>query len=77
MPGIVGPVVNLFAIVYVTIILFFSFWPPETPVDSTNMNYSILVTGGVVLFSVIWYVVGGRKDYKGPIVQTSGAHRFI
>ena len=76
MPNLIGPAVNTFAIAYVTIILFFSFWPPESPVDATNMNYCILVTGAVVSFSVVWYFVGGRKDYKGPVIQTLKAHNF-
>ena len=77
MPGILGPAVNAFAFVYVLIILFFSFWPPVTPVTDINMNYSILVTGVVVIFSVVWYLIGGRMDYKGPVVQTSGSQRFV
>lgn len=76
MPGILGPAVNVIAIAYVMIILFFSFWPPETPVQADNMNYCILVTGVVVSFSIIWYLVGGRRQYKGPVVQTTGTDQF-
>ena len=76
MPNLIGPAVNAFAIAYVIIILFFSFWPPDSPVDATNMNYCILVTGAVISFSVVWYFVGGRKDYKGPVIQTLKAHSF-
>lgn len=54
-PGIKGPAVDLFAIIYVLIILFISFWPPDVPVDGANMNYTILVTGAVLIFSVTWY----------------------
>ena len=71
MPGVLGPAVNLFAIIYVLIILFFSFWPPEVPVDATNMNYALLVTGAVLIFSVIWYYAWGRRDYKGPVVDAA------
>ena len=71
MPGILGPAVNLFAIIYVLIILFFSFWPSEVPVDATNMNYTILVTGAVLIFSVTWYYAWGRQDYKGPVIDAA------
>ena len=74
MPGLLGPAVNLFAIAYVTIILFFAFWPPETPADAVNMNYCVLVTGVVVIFGVFWYFVGGRKDYKGPVIDASSVN---
>lgn len=72
MPSILGPAVNLFAIFYVIIILFVSFWPPQVPVDATDMNYCVAITGGVVIFSVTWYFARGRKDYKGPVIEISG-----
>lgn len=74
MPGLLGPAVNLFAMIYVLIILFFSFWPPETPVDAANMNYSALVTGAVLIFSVTWYFGWGRRDYKGPVIEAASVH---
>ena len=77
MPVFLGPAVNFFAIAYVIIILFFSFWPPETPVDAKNMNYCVLVTGGVISFSLHWYLTRGRKDYKEPMIQTSSTPRFL
>ena len=73
MPGILGPAVNLFAIIYVLIILFFSFWPPDVPVDAANMNYTVLVTGAVFVFSVAWYYTWGRQDYKGPVIDAASA----
>ena len=33
------------------------------------MNYSVLVTGFVVLFSVVYYLLYARKVYKGPLVE--------
>ena len=33
------------------------------------MNYSIVVTAGVVVFSCVWYVVRGRREYKGPRID--------
>ena len=71
MPGVLGPAVNLFAIVYVLIILFFSFWPPKLPIDAANMNYTILVTGAVLIFSVTWYYASGRRDYKGSVIDAA------
>ena len=71
MPGMLGPAVNLFALLYVSVILFFAFWPPELPVKAANMNYCILVTGAAVILSIGWYFVGGRRNYKGPVVDAS------
>ena len=71
MPGFLGPLVNAFALLYVTVILFFAFWPPETPVRASNMNYCVLVTGATVVLSVVWYFVAGRRDYKGPVIDAT------
>ena len=33
------------------------------------MNYSSLILGAVVLFSIVYYYVRGRREYKGPVVE--------
>ena len=50
-------------------VIFWSVWPPATPVTAPTMNYSIVVTGGVIIFSIIWYFVRGRKEYRGPTID--------
>ncbi len=35
------------------------------------MNFSVLMTGSVVLFAVLYYVLWAKKEYKGPIVEVS------
>ena len=69
-PGVFGIANNAAACVYLTIVLFFSLWPPATPVNSTTMNYGVLVTGTVAIFSMVYYLVWARKVYQGPIVET-------
>ena len=67
--GVLGMLNNAFACVYLVIILFFSFWPPATPLVASTMNYSSLVTGAVAIFSVVYYFVWGKKYYQGPIIE--------
>ena len=69
LPGIFGIVVNVFAIIFGLITFFFSFFPVATPVDAAHMNYSVLMTGSVVLFAMLYYVLYAKKIYKGPIVE--------
>ena len=71
LPGIFGIAVNLFAVIFGIIIFFFSFWPVATPVTPATMNYSVLMTGSVVIFAVLYYVVYARKSYKGPIIEVT------
>lgn len=68
-PGIWGTINNAFACVYSLFVIFWSFWPPETPATPKNMNYSILVTGAVIGFSIIYYYVWGRNQYRGPLIE--------
>jgi choline transport protein len=68
-PGWLGIANNAYACVYMTFVIFWSFWPPATPVSANTMNYSVVVTGGVIIFSVVWYFIRGRKEYKGPLVD--------
>lgn len=68
-PGVLGTINNGFACIYCVWVLFWDFWPPITPVTAENMNYSILVTGAIILFAVIRYFLGGRLEYRGPLVD--------
>lgn len=69
LPGILGIINNTYACCYMIFVIFWSFWPPATPVSASSMNYSVLVTGGVIIFSIIWYLIRGRKEYKGPTID--------
>ena len=68
-PGILGTINNVYACLYMIFVIFWSVWPPTTPVSSSSMNYSVVVTGGIMLLSGLWYVVRGRHEYKGPLVE--------
>jgi choline transport protein len=68
-PGILGTVNNAYACTYMLFVIFWSVWPPTAKVKADTMNYSVVVTGGVMIFSVVWYYAKGRRDYHGPIVD--------
>ncbi|KAF2000922.1 hypothetical protein P154DRAFT_545429 [Amniculicola lignicola CBS 123094] len=55
--GVFGLANIIFACCFLTFVLFFSFWPNRTPVTLQNMNWAILVTGVVVVFSTVYYLV--------------------
>ncbi|KAL8947412.1 MAG: hypothetical protein Q9222_006301 [Ikaeria aurantiellina] len=71
LPGVFGIAVNAFSVIFGLIIFFFSFWPVATPVTPATMNFSVLMTGSVTLFAILWYVVKARHVYKGPIVEVT------
>lgn len=68
-PGALGVAINVAGIAYMIVILFFSFWPPVMNPTAAKMNYSVLVTGFVILFSIGYYLIYARKIYKGPLVE--------
>lgn len=69
-PGAFGIANNAFACVYLTFVFFFSFWPTASTVNAATMNYSILVTGVIALFSTVYYLVWAKHSYHGPVIET-------
>lgn len=50
-------------------VIFWSFWPISTPATGKNMNYSVLMTGAVVGFSIVYYYACGKTEYRGPLIE--------
>lgn len=67
--GRAGIPVSLIAIVYSIVGILFTFWPPSPNPTPTSMNWDVAVYGGVLLFSLVFWALYGRKVYKGPIVE--------
>ena len=68
-PGVWGIINNAFACIYLIIVIFFSFWPTTWHVTPETMNYSVLVTGAVAIFSVCYYFFWNKGKYQGPVVE--------
>jgi choline transport protein len=73
LPGPFGIINNLYACCYMVFVIFWSVWPPSTPVTASTMNYSVVVTGGVMLLSAVWYFVRAKNVYKGPLIDSEVA----
>ncbi|KAI3324961.1 amino acid transporter-like protein [Xylariaceae sp. AK1471] len=69
LPGALGIANNVFSCLYLVYILFFSFWPANQHVTAQNFNYAVLVTGAVLLFSMLYYILWARKVYSGPVIE--------
>ena len=70
-PGVFGTMTNSFAIIYIIVIFFFSLWPPTNHPTAATMNYSSLMFGGTMIFSVLYYFFRARNVYTGPVVQVN------
>ena len=53
---------------FLSIALFFSFWPLITPTTAKTFNWSIVIYGAVLLFAGVYYAIIGRHHYDGPVV---------
>ena len=70
-PGVLGIAVNAFSCIYLTVALFWSFWPSYLPVSAENMNYNVLLIGATLLTAIVYYLVRGRREYTGPVVEVN------
>lgn len=64
--GRTGTVVNAVACLYIVVFFVIYCFPYSMPATVKSMNYtSVMVCGLSVLFG-IWWLIHGRKTYKGP-----------
>jgi choline transport protein len=45
--------------------VFFCF-PAVMPVQANNMNYISVILVGYILLAMVWWVIRGRKVFRGP-----------
>jgi choline transport protein len=62
-----GIFLNIVSVVYTIYVSIFLLFPPYQPVTAQNMNYAPVVLGGVLVLSAIWWFVGGKKKFVGPL----------
>ncbi|KAF8512942.1 APC amino acid permease [Hysterangium stoloniferum] len=65
--GLLGWVTNIICCSWVCFVCVIFSFPNIIPVTKENMNYASVITVGVVAFSLVWYFLGGRRHYKGPV----------
>ena len=64
-----GTIINVIGIIYLIVVLLFSYWPTAVNPTPANMNWSVLITGAVGIFSIIYYLIWARKIYVGPVIE--------
>ncbi|KAJ5200042.1 Amino acid/polyamine transporter I [Penicillium cf. griseofulvum] len=69
LPGIWGILINAWALIYMTIAVFFTFWPTSWVVTVETMNYSVVGTFGTILLSLFYYYARARNVYTGPVME--------
>lgn len=67
-----GIMVNLLGIVFGLWSFFWSFWPQKYQPDAAGFNWASPIFGSVIIASLIYYYIVGRKKYFGPVVLIQG-----
>ncbi|PSK46418.1 Choline transport protein [Elsinoe australis] len=62
-----GALINVVAIFYALMIMFWVVWPQSTPVTLDNFNFSAPVTGAVICICSLTYFFYGRRVYTSPV----------
>ena len=60
---------NLLGLAYVLLTSVLFLFPPDLPVDGSNMNYCVVAFAIWLLVSLVTYIFDGRKNYTGPKVD--------
>ena len=64
-----GMVVYILVIAYCFVGGFLSMWPSFVNPTPDEMNWCVLVYGGALLSSIIFWFAYGRKRYTGPVIE--------
>ena len=63
---------NGFAFFYSAFLIVFACFPVEIPVTADSANYAPAVWIGVMILTVVAYVLHGRKHYTPPVIFVEG-----
>jgi choline transport protein len=65
--GRAGLPINIFSVLFLVLAFIMTFFPQSPHPNNETMNWSILVYGAVVVFSIVYFVAVGRNRYAGPV----------
>lgn len=71
----VGWVINILAVAYLVVVMFFSTWPIRYPVTRLTMNYDVVVLAGWLFIGTGYYLLRGRYRYNSPISNVTTIHQ--
>jgi choline transport protein len=65
--GRFGTPINAIAFVYSIYVFFWTGWPGNKDPTLQQFNWSVVMFGGVGVISMIYYIIWGRRTFKGPV----------
>lgn len=67
--GRFSPFCDTVSILFLAIVLTFSFFRLSRDVTPQSMNWSVVIFSGVVILSLSYYFLQAHKVYKGPVTR--------
>lgn len=71
-----GFAVNTLAVIYIVVTVVFFCFPFVLPVTVQNMNYTSVITVGLMTLVAIWWFFQGYRHYRGPIYSMEAAEKL-
>lgn len=68
MGPVLGPLVNGLAVLLIVLFNVAFCFPFALPVSADVMNYNSVILVGLTLVTAVWWLVGARRHYKGPVI---------
>lgn len=65
--GAWGGLVNVVALVFLVVVFVLIFFPSHQDPILGDMNWAVLIYGGVLILSAVYFAVKGRKVYRGLV----------
>ena len=66
--GSIGLPINVVAVLFLTWIWVFCFFPQATPVEASTMNWNVVINAGIMIFAVVYYIFVGKHTYIAPVL---------
>ncbi|KAL2013343.1 hypothetical protein VTN00DRAFT_868 [Thermoascus crustaceus] len=71
-----GFVVNIIALIYIFVTVVFFCFPFVLPATAHNMNYTSVITVGLMTLVGLWWIFQGFRNYEGPKYSMEAAQKL-
>ncbi|KAK4939256.1 hypothetical protein LTR10_020453 [Elasticomyces elasticus] len=72
--GRVGIFIDIYALCFCIFMIIFMSFPSTKPITATNMNYSVVIVGGVFVFATcVWFLYARKRYQDSPLVHVGEA----
>ena len=65
--GAFGLPINLLSLAFLLLLFVMIFFPTLPHPTPQSMNWAVLMYGGVMILSLVYFLIEGRKSYDGPV----------